>query len=82
MIFTSKHRGHPNVYIKIDGESISKNSKTKFLSVIIDNKLCWKDHILYFSGKIARGICVILKARKYLIKDYLVTLYYSLVYPY
>ena len=82
MIFSSKNKAHPNVYINIDGESISENSKTKFLGVIIDDKLCWKDHILYISGKIARGIGVILKARKYLMKDSLVTLYYSFVYPY
>ena len=82
MIFSSKNKAHPNVYINIDGEHISENSKTKFLGVIIDNKLCWTDHILHISGKIARGIGVILKARKYLMKDSLVTLYYSFVYPY
>ena len=82
MIFSSKNKAHPSVYINIDGESISENSKTKFLGVIIDNKLCWKDHILYISGKKARGIGVILKARKYLMKDSLVTLYYSFGYPY
>ena len=66
MMFSSKNKSHPNVYIDKDGESISENSKTKFLGVIIDNKLCWKDHVLYISGKTARGIGVILKARKYL----------------
>ena len=70
------------MYVNIDGEAISETSKTKFLGVIIDNRLCWKDHILYISGKIARGIGVILKARKYLMKDSLITLYYSFVYPY
>ena len=43
MIFFSKNKTQPNVYINV--ESISENSKTKFLGVIIDNKLCWKDHI-------------------------------------
>ena len=81
MIFSSKNKAHPNVCINIDGESISENSKTKFLGVIIDNNLCWKDHILYISGKIAREIGVIIY-RKYLMKDYVVTLYYSFVYPY
>ena len=37
--------------VKIDGEAISETYKTKFLGVIIDNRLCWKDHILYISGK-------------------------------
>ena len=51
------------------------------IGLIIDNKLCWKNHILYISGKIARGIVVIFKARKYLMKDSLVTLYYSFIHP-
>ena len=82
MIFSSKNKAHPNMSVNIDGKAISETSKTKFLGVIIDNRLCWKDHILYISGKIARGIGVILKARKYLMKDSLITLYYSFVYPY
>ena len=50
--------------------------------MIIDNKLSWKDHITYISGKIARGIGIILKARKYLLKESLISLYYSFIYPY
>ena len=50
--------------------------------MIIDNKLSWKDHIAYISGKIAWGIGIILKARKYLLKEYLISLYYSSIYPY
>ena len=35
--------------LKIDGEEISEVSKTKFLGVIIDNKLKWQHHIAYIS---------------------------------
>ena len=55
--------------------------KTKFLGVIIDNKVNWKDHINYIAGKISRGIGMIIKARKYLQKPALITLYYSLYIP-
>ena len=82
MIFSSKNKPHPDMNINIDGEIINETSKTKFLGVIIDNKLSWKDHILYISGKLARGTGVILKARKYLMKETLISLYYSFVYPY
>ena len=81
MIFSSKNKPQPNMNINIDGEVINETSKTKFRGVIIDNKLSWKDHILYISGKLARGTCVILKARKYLMKEALISLYYSFVYP-
>ena len=50
--------------------------------MIIDNKLSWKDHIAYISGKITRGIGIILTARKYLLKESLISLYYSFIYPY
>ena len=52
------------------------------LSFLVYNKLSWKDHILYISGKLARGTGVILKARKNLMKETLISLYYSFVYPY
>ena len=81
-IFSSKNKPHPNICINIDGETINETAKTKFLGVIIDNKLSWKDHILYISGKLARGTGVLLKVRRYLMKETLISLYYSFVYPY
>ena len=50
--------------------------------MFIDEKLKWKCHINYVSGKISRGIGVILKARKLLNRDSLITLYHSFIYPY
>ena len=56
-------------------------TKTKFLGVIIDDKLNWKAHISYISGKISRAIGVIIKARN-LGKGALLSLYYILIFPY
>ena len=50
--------------------------------MFIDEKLNWKRHINYVSGKISRGIGIILKARKSLNRDSLITLYHSFIYPY
>ena len=55
---------------------------TKFLGVIIDNKLKWKEHIDYISKKIANGIGVIVKARKIFDKVTLLSLHNSLILPY
>ena len=68
--------------ICIDGYSIDRVSNTKFLGVYIDDKLNWKKHISYISGKISRGLGIILKARKLLPSPTLKTLYYSFIYPY
>ena len=66
----------------IDGQAIDEVQKTKFLGIIIDNKLTWKWHIDHIAGKISRGIGMIIKARQYLNKSGLMSLYYSFIYPY
>ena len=53
----------PSVNLSIDGQTLSEVEKTKFLGVIIDNKLTWEHHIKYISGKIARGIGILIKAK-------------------
>ena len=82
MLFSSKRKYSENVDIKIDGQKIERVSKTKFLGVQIDEKLLWKDHVKTICGKVSRGIGIIIKARKYLNKNSLLTLYYSFIYPY
>ena len=69
MVFTNKRSPASTIKLEINNERIEETCKTKFLGVIIDNKLTWKEHINYISGKIARGIGIIIKARKYLNKD-------------
>ena len=66
----------------IDGKRIMEVSETKFLGVIIDNKLNWKPHIRHVCTKDAKGIGIILKARKVFNHETLSTLYYTFVYPY
>ena len=57
-------------------------TNTKFLGVIIDDRLNWSNHISSIKTKIAKGIGIIYKAKKLLNENTLVTLYYSFVYPY
>ena len=82
MIFTNKNSTQPDFEIKIDGHRIDQTFKTKFLGVIIDSQLTWKEHINYICSKVAKGVGIIIRARKLLDKDTLMTLYYSFVYPY
>ena len=63
MLF-SKHRSkHMDAKITIDGRKIDQVVKTKFLGVVIDNKLNWKEHVSLISGKISRSIGMIIKAK-------------------
>ena len=80
MVFT-KRRDNRNVNIKIENQNIEQVCKAKFLGIIIDEQLNWKEHILYISNKISKAIGVMVKARS-LGKRALLSLYYSMIYPY
>ena len=82
MIFSNKGAVKPQIDLHIDGRKITESSETKFLGFFIDSNLTWKYHINYISGKIAKGIGIITKARRLLDKESLITLYYSFIYPY
>ena len=75
ILFTNKNASKPIVNISIDGHKIDETGHTKFLEVVIDSKLTWKNHISYITGKIAKGIGVITKDIKLLDKNTLITLY-------
>ena len=57
-------------------------TRTKFLGVMIDNKLKRNDHITCVKSKISKTIELFYKVRQYLGRKALVNLYYSLVFPY
>ena len=82
MCFSAKNKPSPCISLQIDGEALAEVNKSKFLGVIIDNKLSWKDHISFVCRKVARGIGVIIKARKVLHSESMKWLYYSFIYPY
>ena len=82
MILTSKRTPKPDHVIKIEGHKLDEVQNTKFLGVFLDNKISWKHHIDYISGKVSRAIGMIVKARKFLTCESLKTLYYSFVYPF
>ncbi len=71
-----------NYPLLIKNFELQELTSTKFLGVIIDNKLSWTSHIAYIKNKIAKGIGIICKARKYLNKHTLTKLYYSFIHPY
>ena len=68
--------------ILINGQVIDMVEVTKFLGVQIDKCLTWRNHIQYIKGKIARGLGIICKARKFLDQTTLLTLYNCFILPY
>ena len=68
MIFRSQGMRNPVVArpLIIKNGTIKRDHKTKFLGVILEEKLTLADHILYIKGKIVKGLGIICKARKLL----------------
>lgn len=71
-----------NFQLNMDGHILSEASSTKFLGIIIDNKLNWTEHINYIKSKISKALGILLKTRNFLNKSTLRNLYYTFVYPY
>ena len=82
MCFSVKNKPSPCISLQIDGEALAEVNKSKFPCVIIVNKLSWKDQISFVCRNSARGIGVIIKARKVLHNESMKCLYYSFIYPY
>ena len=57
-----------HVVITIDNVILQSTNSLKYLGVIIDYKLNWKQHIAHVNNKISKGIDIMYKARKYLSK--------------
>ena len=83
-IFSGRKVRNSDIALNTDGISIiNEEGSTKFLGVLLDNKLNWKKkHVDYVSRKLSLGVGMISNAKKYLNGDSLVTLYYSFIYPY
>ena len=68
--------------IKIRGEIINQVENIKFLGIILDERLSWKEHVRYISTKLAKSIGILGKAKNYICKKLLrLSLYYSFIYP-
>ena len=71
-----------SIKIALGKSRIKQVAFIKFICVIIDDKLYFDNHISYIKNKVSKGLCILIKARNYLIIIILVNLYYTFVYPY
>ena len=83
MLFSNspKCTGRKNL-IEIDGVIIETVNWTKFLGIIVDNKLTWTQHINELCNKVAKGIGINRKVRHILNRKSLINLYYTFIFPY
>ena len=65
-------------YLSIKGTKLKKVDKTKFLGIIIDDKLSWDDHIDYLCAKLNSCIVMIKRISKFIPKSQFISIYNSL----
>ena len=66
----------------INNDIVDFINNTKFLGVIIDNKLNWAAHTLYMKSKISKSIGILLKIRKFLQNNTMRNMYFTFMYSY
>ena len=80
MVFTRK-KTNLNLNLTMEDNKLIRVNKIKYLGVILDEKLNWKDHINYLTNKISKSSYIISKIRHYVDLPLLNMLYYSMVHP-
>ena len=68
--------------LNINHSEIERSECLKFLGVLLDENLCWKEHIKYIERKIAKNIGLLYKAKPYINKHSLLSSYHSYIYSY
>ena len=71
-----------NVCISLNNSIITRVRATKFLGVIIHEKLTWKDHISLVRSKLSKTVGILYRIRHLLNRSALFILYCSLFLPY
>ena len=68
--------------LELDGNAIERVRAVKFLGVIVDECLSFKDHINQIAARVARNLGIIRKLKRTFPRPVLRMLYFSLIHPY
>ena len=73
---------HKNVTILLGKQAIEQRDCVKYLGLLIDSKLQFKEHIATINKKISRTIGLMTKLRYYMNQDTFKLIYHGLIHPY
>jgi len=82
MLLSRKKKLTPSISVSIKDQEIARVAKTKFLGVVVDEHLTWKDHIALISNKISKSCGIIFQIRNSLTDSAKKLIYNSLIHPY
>ena len=83
IIFKAKNKKNShNIEIQINKQIIEQVNNAKFLGLILDKELTWKQHIKLVETKISKMSGILVRARRYISISTLKTIYNALIHPY
>ena len=71
-----------NLKLYAGADEIIRNVRCKFLGIVIDDKLCWLDHINAINIKLSRSLYILNSVKNMLPNFILRQIYYTMVQPY
>ena len=81
LIFTNQQHQH-QFNITVNNNIISQSHQTKYLGVILDDKMLWNHHTNHIKSKLARNNYALAKLRGFFNETTMKIIYYSLIYPF
>ena len=81
VIFAAKNKPLKNVTLLLSKRAIQQTNYVKYLGILIDSQLTFKDHVMAVSKKIARTTGAMYRIRPYVNDKTLKMIYNSLLYP-
>ena len=80
MLASNKKFDFDHFKVSSNNSEIKRNECIKNLGVLIDDKLCWKNHIDYTCSKISKGCWALQSLKNILPPKFLIDVYCSLIY--
>ena len=68
--------------LSVNNLDIKFETSCKFLGLYFDSDLKFRSHISYISGKLSKSIGILFRIKDYLPTEGLISIYYSIIYPY
>ena len=82
MIVSNFNLSYHDLTISLNESTLELSQTCKFLGLILDKNLKFNHHINHICTKISKSIGILYSLRQYLSKPALISMYYSLIYPY
>ena len=68
--------------LKLNNFEIKRTTSIKFLGIMVDKNLTWNNHIHILENKLSKNIGLLYRAKPYLDKNTMATLYFSFFHSY